>query len=652
MKRNILFAVALFALSVQALAQIEVESFRPLPMDQTARITDPVIDQNGYKSALIKVVTTETGFSWDAGLLGITDIVQKVGEIWVYVPKGSRKITIKHEKHGVLRNYNYPDAINEASVYEMILKTPEDPGDMLPVTFMVTPADASLSVDGRQIKNEVPVELEIGEHRFVAERENYQTINKNITVDKQHVLFRFEMDEVEDVAIRISSRPSEATVYLDGVRIGQTPLSTFYPAGNYPVRITKPGFVSIEDEYLEVKAPMVEKNYVLDEDVGYLTIKTRPEAHVYFNGNEVEANKRIKLTPQLVKVKVEMAKAATIEENVVIKRKDDKTLELYPEIQTGTIQVAVTPFDAHIELSGDGGEHYTADGMKIFNDIPVGTYQLKVSKDGYKTEETTLTLSANDKITQSIKLEEGPDVSGDMVFVKGGCFDMGQPDPDIGGEGWTDDEQPVHRVCVDDFYIGKYEVTQKQWKEIMGNNPSYNKCDDCPVERVSWNDVQEFIKKLNEKTGQKYRLPTEAEWEYAARGGNQSNGYQYSGSNNLDEVGWYWRNSGDDYLSGDWNWDKMQKNNCKTHKVGQKKANELGIYDMSGNVREWCSDWYGSDYYGSSPERNPQGPQSGKYRILRGGSWFNYAFNCRVAYRNDVNPLITSYINGFRFVQD
>ncbi len=216
----------------------------------------------------------------------------------------------------------------------------------------------------------------------------------------------------------------------------------------------------------------------------------------------------------------------------------------------------------------------------------------------------------------------------EMVFVKGGTFQMGS------NKGFFTDRKPVHSVTLDDFYIGKYEVTQKQWKAIMGNNLSYNKgCDDCPVEKVSWNDVQKFIKKLNEKTGKYYRLPTEAEWEYAARGGVKSRGYQYAGNNDIEEVAWYDGNSGN-----------------KTHPVGQKKANELGIYDMSGNVWEWCSDWYSSSYYGSSPQNNPQGPSSGSFRVYRGGSWFNFARHCRVAFRFGDSPGLRGINLGFRLV--
>ena len=156
----------------------------------------------------------------------------------------------------------------------------------------------------------------------------------------------------------------------------------------------------------------------------------------------------------------------------------------------------------------------------------------------------------------------------------------------------------------------------------MGNDPSrFSNCDNCPVEQVSWNDIQDFIQKLNQKTGKNYRLPTEAEWEYAARGGNKSKGYTYSGSNSSGEVAWYTDNS-----------------DSKTHPAGQKQPNELGLFDMSGNVWEWCSDWYGSDYYQSSPSSNPKGASTGSFRVRRGGGWCSNARDCRSAYRDFTYP--------------
>ena len=182
-------------------------------------------------------------------------------------------------------------------------------------------------------------------------------------------------------------------------------------------------------------------------------------------------------------------------------------------------------------------------------------------------------------------------------------------------------EKPAHQVTLSDYAIGETEVTQELWQAVMGNNPARNKKGglQCPVEQVTWNDCQVFINKLNELTGETFRLPTEAEWEFAARGGNASKGYIYSGSNTLDDVAWYRENS----LK-------------RAQPVKLKKANELGIYDMSGNVDEWCADWYGD--YPSSSQTNPTGPSSSSRRVFRGGSWNSYASICRVACRNAINP--------------
>ena len=216
-----------------------------------------------------------------------------------------------------------------------------------------------------------------------------------------------------------------------------------------------------------------------------------------------------------------------------------------------------------------------------------------------------------------------------MIRVDGGTFTMGATHEQ--GDDAYDNEQPTHSVTLSSFMIGKYEVTQALWKAVMGSNPSCFKGDDLPVERVSWTACQTFIKKLNGLTGKNFRLPTEAEWEYAAHGGNRSRGYKYSGSDNIDDVAWYDDNSSD-----------------TTHAVGTKQPNELGLYDMSGNVDEWCSDWYG-DYSGSS-QTNPTGATSGSYRVCRGGSWDNLARRCRVSNRYYDTPGNTSNDLGLRLV--
>ena len=224
-------------------------------------------------------------------------------------------------------------------------------------------------------------------------------------------------------------------------------------------------------------------------------------------------------------------------------------------------------------------------------------------------------------------------VTFNMIRVDGGTFTMGATSEMTNP---LDGEKPTHQVTLSSYYIGETEVTQSLWQAVMGSNPSKFKGDNLPVEQVSWSDCQDFIKKLNEMTGKSFRLPTEAEWEFAARGGNKSRHTQYSGSSNIDEVAWYWQNSGDKYLTGDWDMDKIEKNNCRTHPVKTKKSNELGIYDMSGNVWEWCQDYYGS--YSITSQTNPTGPDSGSNRMSRGGSWYFSAWYCRSSNRHYITP--------------
>lgn len=204
-----------------------------------------------------------------------------------------------------------------------------------------------------------------------------------------------------------------------------------------------------------------------------------------------------------------------------------------------------------------------------------------------------------------------------MIYVQGGTFTMGATTEQ--GYDAFEDEYPAHSVTLSNYMIGQTEVTQALWKAVMGNNPSVFKSDSrLPVDNICWDDCQTFITKLNSITGEHFRLPTEAEWEFAARGGKNSLGYKYSGGNTIDFVAWYSVNS-----------------SRATHQVASKTPNELGIYDMCGNVWEWCNDWYEQDYYSSSPSNNPQGPSSSltAYRVLRGGSWLLKAPYCRVSYR-------------------
>ena len=244
-------------------------------------------------------------------------------------------------------------------------------------------------------------------------------------------------------------------------------------------------------------------------------------------------------------------------------------------------------------------------------------------------EKEQLQSIGNGEVIEKSREFEVNGVRFKMIYVEGGSFMMGAADDD--SEAW-DDEKPCHKVTLDGYYMAETQVTQALWEAVMGWNPSNWKAPNRPVECVTWDDCQKFLMKLNALTGMQFCLPTEAQWEYAARGGKCSKGYKYAGSNDLGSVAWYYGNS-----------------NGETHDVKQKEPNELGFYDMTGNVWEWCNDWLAGSYYANSPEHNPQGPGSGYCRVLRGGTWCCDARRCRLSYRDLDGPGCGGNGYGLRF---
>ena len=295
------------------------------------------------------------------------------------------------------------------------------------------------------------------------------------------------------------------------------------------------------------------------------------------------------------------------------------------ESEEGTVKLkASVPSNLQITLMKESVGAGIVNQQQSENQQSSNTY---VASSSNNSSGTPSVASGSNAI--SIPVKDG--ISIEMVKVEAGTFMMGATSEmkDSYDDPYSD-EKPVHQVTLtNDYYMGKYEVTQALWQAVMGSNPSNFKGDNLPVEKVSWNDCQEFISKLNSLTGRKFRLPTEAEWEYAARGGKKSRGYQYSGSSNISDVVWYKDNSAN-----------------KTHPVGTKQANELGIYDMSGNVWEWCSDRYGS--YSSFSQTNPTGSYSGAFRVLRGGGWGSFAWFCCLSFRRNFAPDFRHYDLGLR----
>ena len=281
---------------------------------------------------------------------------------------------------------------------------------------------------------------------------------------------------------------------------------------------------------------------------------------------------------------------------------------------------------------GSGSGKFTS---QLSNLQEATTYYLRAyakNENGtaYGEEVCFTTKESSDPSIQSFTVKG---VSFNMIRVQGGTFTMGAT-AEQGSDAYND-EAPAHQVTLSNFYIAETEVTQSLWQAVMGSNPSNLIGKKLPVEMVSWDNCQEFIYKLNQLTGKNFRLPTEAEWEYAARGGNQSQGYKYAGSHTIDNVAWYKDFSG--YSE-------------TTHFVKQKQANELGLYDMSGNVYEFCQDWYQFSYYTIIHQTNPTGPDTGSQRVIRGGSWDCIERGCRVSYRNGIAPTDAFTDVGLRLV--
>ena len=286
--------------------------------------------------------------------------------------------------------------------------------------------------------------------------------------------------------------------------------------------------------------------------------------------------------------------------------------------QSETLSANLLPYDATDKMKWNSSDNNVI-SLSVENEnqaSPVSKCVITAKKSGT----AIITVSTKDgkySVTCTVKVIN---TEPELIWVEGSTFTMGCTDGDCNEDGR---EEPAHEVTVNGFNIAKCPVTQEQWKVIMGNNPSYCIGDEHPVELISWQDAQQFIQKLNVQTGKKYRLLTEAEWEYAARGGNKTNNYKYSGSNNVEAVAWYSLNSG-----------------IKSHPVGTKAPNELGIYDMSGNVWEWCSDWYAE--YDGDPQTNPTS------RVIRGGCYDVGAQRVRVSMRSQHYPDHPNIYIGFR----
>ena len=590
MRKILLSFFLLFAAISSALAQkLTVESFKLAGSDLTAQ-TQPRKDLNDRNCALIKVGIGLQGVQFEGGIMG--NVENKTGEYWVYMPQGNRQLKVKHTNyapvmvtfadHGV-------EKLESNRTYELIITAsgnvtgPVDAGGNF-YALTVLPKDAKVSIDGvlqsSSSDGEYSAMLPYGSHTYKVEAGGYISKSGSFTISSSDMT-PINVSLVSAMATVSVTCPTPAvSLYVDKKSVGTIPWTGSLKEGMHLVEAKKEGYRSQQRT---------------------INLSQQQKLDVAFN--------------ELVAIQ-------------------------------GNLSVNYKPFGADVYVDGKK----VGQSPRVFNGLLVGNHKVEIKKDGYGTDSKTvnilegqtasllgvLTTNASSSVasgasssgnTITIPVKDG--ISIEMIRVEAGTFAMGAT-PEM--EDPWDDEKPAHQVTLtNDYYIGKYEVTQALWQAVMGNNPSNFKGDNLPVEQVSWDDCQEFISQLNRITGKTFRLPTEAEWEYAARGGKKSRGYQYSGSNNLSDVAWYKDNS-----------------DSKTHAVGSKQSNELGIYDMSGNVWEWCQDWDGE--YSSSSQVNPTGANSGSDRVYRGGSWRNAAGVCRSSFRISSAPDNTSYCLGLRLV--
>ena len=590
MRKILLSFFMLFAIMSTVFAQkLKVESFKLASNDITAQ-SHPRKDLNNLNCALVKVGIALDGVKFDGSIMG--EPIQKLGEYWVYMPKGVAMLQVLHKNYTPLmvNFYDYDvGKVESGMTYILTLSKPSgstEPADAGGnfYALTVTPKNAVVTIDGNQqtvsTDGEYSAMLPYGSHTYKVEAGGYISKSGSFTISNSDMT-PISVSLVSAMATVSVTCPTPAvSLYVDKKSVGMIPWTGSLKEGMHLVEVKKDGYRSQQ--------------------------------------------RTINLSQQQ-KLDVAFAELATVQ---------------------GNLSVNYKPFGADVYVDGKK----IGQSPRVFNGLLVGSHKVEIKKDGYGTESKQVNilegqtatiagvLTANTTVatntasslsgnTITIPVKNG--ISIDMVRVEAGTFTMGATSEMEDPYDW---EKPTHQVTLtNDYYIGKYEVTQALWKAVMGNNPSNFKGDNLPVEKVSWDDCQEFINKLNRITGKTFRLPTEAEWEYAARGGKKSRGYQYSGSNNISDVAWYSDNSGN-----------------MTNDVGSKQANELGIYDMTGNVWEWCQDRYGR--YDSFSQVNPTGANSGSDRVYRGGSWSYAARYCRSSFRLRITSGYRRSFLGFRLV--
>lgn len=669
-------------------------------------------DANGRFCAAIKVVSDMEGFSYDA-YNGVVAVDDHPGEDMVYLQPDERVLIIYHEGYEPLKLIlsQYGIQLRPKGVWRIRISGEPKMSDRLPVVFFVQPSDAQVQIDGKtyEVSDQKPVPLSPGKHQVKILKRGYRPVEQTINVDKDHVVFKFELQEVDLVPVAINSNPPGAQIYLDGMERGVTskamnlfpgtyelkltlngylPLNrkievkenatnvfdfnltknagylqldvqpldatltingkVYQPTGTiellpgiYQLTLSKSGYLDITEQ-VEIKvAQRLKRTYRLQKNSGTLMLTIQPDtARVLINKEDYGPKRQIELAPGLYRLEITADGYYGLSENITIARGQTLRRNYFLKQKVGKLNFAVSPANARVVLKRKGQTVKEWQGATYLKDLPVGEYLLQITAKGFASKMKRVVIKEEQLVNLDIDLKKGyEDPLGiEWVWVEGGTFEMGCTSNE---SDCNNDEKPMHTVYVDGFYMSKYEVTFAHYDKFC-EATGRTKPDDegwgrgnRPVINVSWHDAMAFCQWLSEKTDATIRLSTEAEWEYAARGGQKLHNYKYAGSNNVNNVAWYKSNSGG-----------------RTQLVGQKEPYELGLFDMSGNVWEWCLDWYDRDFYSKSPRNNPRNTSDSSYLVLRGGSWINFSRFVRITKRGFGIPSHSDYSIGFRLLRE
>ncbi len=639
MKLFLLFWGILLVISLNLNAQDKLRVVGEGKLAAGELIDKDIRDANGNVAAAVKIKTDLTNLSVEANN-GVIKMNTSPGSYFVFLSPDERVLTVRKSGYLELRILlpEYGIRLKSGQVWELTV-TGDKKLEQVPVNFIISPEDAQLTIDGKSYKPPYKgLLLSVGKHQVEVKKDGFPSYQKEITISLSNSLFEIELKPVELQIVTVKSVPNGATFYVDGIEKGQTDKQFFLYPGKYAVKWMLSGYIDAEQQIEVKEGAKNEFSINLEKNTGLLSWKTTPiNANVTINKEPQTGKIQAELAPGRYLIEISAEGYDPLSETIDLKRGDRLQKNWILTQQTGGLQFSVEPYNATVTLKRNNQTVESWTGLKILKDVPVGSYQLIAELSGYQTTTETITITKDKTLTKELKLKKGAtagqtitnSIGMEFVLIPAGTFQMGSNDG-------RRDENPVHSVTISQpFYMGKYEVTQKEWKAVMGTNPSYFEGDNLPVEQVSWNDVQEFIKKLNQKEGgNKYRLPTEAEWEYAARAGSSTTWHFGDNESQLGEYAWYDKNSGN-----------------KTHPVGEKKPNGFGLYDMHGNVWEWVQDWYGSGYYSNSPRTDPKGPNSGYDKVLRGGSWYGKSESTRSALRIYEVPKFWLIGFGFRLVR-